>query len=613
MACNRHSHYTAFGASALTRLRGNAFKPVPGPSTAALRLSNTVLNADPTRTTLIRQRWAAEMTARFKKIKRHIWRAIVIDDVFGLKPKPSTIKELIGFEANAPQQEFLLPRQFAFKTLDEKVNGFMGFLRERMSAEVLEIQEWDGPAVVRHGAWQNTYIDSAYKKGLGRAESELAKAGITVPPAPDFAKRAIDSAFLTPIHADRVGLLYTRAFTELKGITDALDQQISRSLAESIAEGRGPRQMARILLNRIEKTGGELGFTDSAGRNVRALTRARTLARTETIRAHHAATINTYRSAGVEGVRVKAEWSTAGDDRVCDECEALEGRVFTLDEIEGLIPRHPNCRCVALPAVVESEDGGEVVDQMGEDEKLTWAQKIDAAKTEDDLTTILKEAKVLQDDRWASFRVGEFKKFNDVKVAVRQIVEEHQKMLERFPGIAELNQAKPIRSLTLGGKRDFKTSKFGADSGGIRGTWSGLYKREYDSIYVSRGNKPWGKRHSGIGIGDTNIDFNGAGIWRHEFGHHVDAYKSQLANRKEASASGLYKRFLEALRGIVNEKGKSSISYYARTDTGEAFAEAFSAYTHPSYGMPGVKRLPKTIEETFDFLLKKMPLPGAEV
>ena len=77
------------------------------------------------------------------------------------------------------------------------------------------------------------------------------------------------------------------------------------------------------------------------------------LARTEVIRAHHIATIQEYRNWAIEGVIVKAEWMTAGDDRVCPKCEALQGKIFTLDEIELLIPLHPNCRCIALPWIEE--------------------------------------------------------------------------------------------------------------------------------------------------------------------------------------------------------------------------------------------------------------------
>jgi SPP1 gp7 family putative phage head morphogenesis protein len=77
------------------------------------------------------------------------------------------------------------------------------------------------------------------------------------------------------------------------------------------------------------------------------------LARTEIIRAHHIATIQEYRNWGVEGITVKGEWKTAGDDRVCSKCEQLEGKIFTLDEIEPMIPLHPLCRCIALPYIEE--------------------------------------------------------------------------------------------------------------------------------------------------------------------------------------------------------------------------------------------------------------------
>jgi hypothetical protein len=75
------------------------------------------------------------------------------------------------------------------------------------------------------------------------------------------------------------------------------------------------------------------------------------LARTEVIRAHHLATIQEYRNYGVEGIHVQGEWKTAGDMRVCDICASMEGQVFTLDQIEKMIPAHTMCRCLALPAV----------------------------------------------------------------------------------------------------------------------------------------------------------------------------------------------------------------------------------------------------------------------
>jgi SPP1 gp7 family putative phage head morphogenesis protein len=104
-----------------------------------------------------------------------------------------------------------------------------------------------------------------------------------------------------------------------------------------MAEGRSPLDIAEALVDRVERVG---------------LTRARLIARTEVIGAHAEATLNAYEEAGVTGVEVEAEWTTAGDDRVCPECESMEGRSFTLAEARGMIPAHPNCRCAFLPKIV---------------------------------------------------------------------------------------------------------------------------------------------------------------------------------------------------------------------------------------------------------------------
>ena len=42
---------------------------------------------------------------------------------------------------------------------------------------------------------------------------------------------------------------------------------------------------------------------------------------------------------------------TAQDEKVCSQCLALQGKIFSLDEIEPMIPLHPNCRCIALPYI----------------------------------------------------------------------------------------------------------------------------------------------------------------------------------------------------------------------------------------------------------------------
>jgi SPP1 gp7 family putative phage head morphogenesis protein len=57
---------------------------------------------------------------------------------------------------------------------------------------------------------------------------------------------------------------------------------------------------------------------------------------------------------GIKEVGVMVEWSTAGDDRVCEECESMEGKIMDIDDAHGMIPVHPNCRCAFIPYIPEN-------------------------------------------------------------------------------------------------------------------------------------------------------------------------------------------------------------------------------------------------------------------
>lgn len=298
--------------------------PQPIVLTLGLRLvSNKVLRGDPTRTTMLRKAYMKGAVDRFKKVRHDIKVSVLDNDVFGIA-EPTPFKTLTP-----------LPRKaFEFSTDAQKIDQFMAWLQGQVDKDILEVVSRDGLKIIDRKEWQNAYIDSSYKKGMQRAHDELIKTGV-IPedqfPPPQYFN--VDAAFNRPIHIGRVQALYTRNFNELRGITQAMDQQISRTLAQGLADGRGPASLARDLVDRVDKIG---------------ITRARMLARTEVIRAHHVGLINSYREARIEGVIVKAEWSVAGFD-VCPICEGFEGQVFKLDVIEGMIPAHPNCRCTAIP------------------------------------------------------------------------------------------------------------------------------------------------------------------------------------------------------------------------------------------------------------------------
>lgn len=262
---------------------------------------------DPTRTTTLRQQFEADAARRFRGVAKAIRHAVGAEDGFGLKANRG---------------------QFDFPRSDQKVGAFMDWLQAEVNAGVLETRT--GVAATRAGqqAWSNVYVRSAYQKGMAQAAAKMRKEGADV--APEW----VTQAFTRPFHVDRVALAYTRTYQDLKGITDVMDQQIGRVLAEGLASGRGPQDIARGMADRVEKIG---------------ITRARMLARTEVIRSHADASLNVYEEADAIGVEVEAEFSTAKDDAVCPECQALEGRVYSLSDARGLIPVHPNCRCAFTP------------------------------------------------------------------------------------------------------------------------------------------------------------------------------------------------------------------------------------------------------------------------
>lgn len=298
-------------------------------------IQNAQLRGDPTRSLMLRRAYSAQMTKRFRALKGVIRESLITNDALGLKTEQQQQAVPKGKDAEAIKGAFnpIPARRFDFARSSDKIEGFMDWMNEQQRKGILEVTQGRQVGRAMEDHWQNMYIRSSYQKGILRARQEMRNAGYDVPNVDDM-EGGINGVFNQPFHADRVGAAYTRAFTELKGITEAMDQQISRALAEGLTRGDGPEAIARAINDRVDKVG---------------LTRARTLARTETIRAHHAANIQEYRNFGVEGVRVQAEWATAGDSRVCSLCAPLEGQEYDLKTIEGMIPRHPRCRCMALP------------------------------------------------------------------------------------------------------------------------------------------------------------------------------------------------------------------------------------------------------------------------
>jgi len=291
-----------------------------------VNMMTNILRRDPTRTTMLRKKFMADMTRRFKKLSKAIQVLVVDDDVFGLEGPA-----------------ILQARQaWRFRTDAKKVKAFRAWLQQQVDAGILS-----PVGGVAGKPWTAPYIESAYKKGMLRAYTDLRAAELANHPSLFEGGQAefIRTAFGQPEALHKIELLYERAFDELKGVTAAMGQQMSRVLADGLAHGRGPKKIAYELRKTVTKIN---------------KTRANVIARTEIIRAHAEGQLDSYEVLGVKEVGVMAEWSTAGDERVCEQCSDLEGSVMTIEEARGMIPLHPNCRCTWIPANVGEKKKGQL-------------------------------------------------------------------------------------------------------------------------------------------------------------------------------------------------------------------------------------------------------------
>lgn len=284
---------------------------------------------DPTRTLVLRRRYEADLVRRIKVIRRIIKELVLQDDVFGLRSPGPQAPSI--FAKSPPRPPKPPPRAWANLPSGEKITAFNRWVRESVRSGILEATR--GTSFGRNQAWQDVYLRSAYQKGLASAAQRLGAAGV------DVRDTFIDSAFFRPVHADRIGIIFTRSRADLEGITSAMENQLSRALAQGLLENAGVDAVAQMLVDRVDKIG---------------ITRARVLARTEIVGANAEGALNTYEEAGLEGVEAQAEFMTTRDNAVCPQCADLEGDVMSIDDARGSIPVHPNCRCTWLPVIDES-------------------------------------------------------------------------------------------------------------------------------------------------------------------------------------------------------------------------------------------------------------------
>jgi SPP1 gp7 family putative phage head morphogenesis protein len=272
-----------------------------------------------------------EMNRKIVALKRAITKLIYEENVFGLGNQSTKLK-ISTFNADTSGWRFL--------TDDKKLELYQTWLEEQYSQGLLFVDPSSGVK------WTEQYVGSAYKQGLVRSYTEVHAADYTKGGAwYEGGKEAfLKQAFGQPEMESKIKLLATRSFEQLKGVTSTMSSQMNLILANGMANGDSPRVIARAMNKKVKAIGRK---------------RALTIARTEIVYAHAEGQLDGMSALGIRKTQAAVEFSTAGDDRVCPICAALQGKVYSIKKAHGVIPVHPNCRCAWVP-VVEAPTKSEV-------------------------------------------------------------------------------------------------------------------------------------------------------------------------------------------------------------------------------------------------------------
>jgi len=297
----------------------------------------------PTNTFTHQQQFSERLRGVLSRINARLREAIDEQDLFNLRSEALV---------DDPPEEI-------FETDNRRtaLRGFLAWLREQLNDEFLTVV----------GPDRNQFIRAAYIVGLRNAHQQLDDLDVSF-------VRDTEQLLSRPIHISALRELYTRTYENLVSVRDDVAQAVRDELLEGFQEGRGPRDIARDLTDRV----------DSIGKH-----RATMIARSEIINAHSTGTIKRAqelnRDADTEIAAGHGEWDAAMDSRTCDLCAALNGVQFRLDEMENKTisvlesaalpqtfignafrlkpPIHPNGRC-NVRLVVGSEITDSIDDRL---------------------------------------------------------------------------------------------------------------------------------------------------------------------------------------------------------------------------------------------------------
>ena len=280
------------------------------------------IEANPTRTRTIENKWLRDINRRWKKFTTDSMAQLVNINKSNLEVNQET-----PFTLDASQ-----------------IRVYMAFYQDMIDSLLLGTT--DAPN------WQAEYQLQSYMRGVERARGSLISQGADLIPtaAETFAAQGLAPftaiptlgamPTLAPIHSDSLEFLFSRSYDSLKKWTDAMTIETREILVSAGREGKGIREVTKDITDRISVS----------------KSRAERIARTEINQAYSVAQINEVNRASEElDEDIKTRWITAVDGHVRHSHANVHGVVMDTERASKIKSTDGiNCRCALTPVLPDA-------------------------------------------------------------------------------------------------------------------------------------------------------------------------------------------------------------------------------------------------------------------
>lgn len=294
------------------KARKAAQKKLAGLVLPLVKLKLSTRSADPSKSLLIRKRFEADITRRFKALRSAAKKQILA---------------MGGFDAKLFQSKAQRVKDFTV-WLDDEIERQLPTDTDNHPEALLLLLLIGGNRLSRD--WLTPYVVQAYAKGVSSAFNLVAKRRKQQANL-DESKRLLTSLLKT---SDTLALIQAKTKVQFEKVLDELRAQITREALLAASQGKTPAEIAAIVADRINKI---------------AITRSKILARSETIYSVAEGQLDAFEALGVTDIGLFVESQTTSG-HPCPICIAKEGIRYPIQEARGLIPWHPNCLCIWVPS-----------------------------------------------------------------------------------------------------------------------------------------------------------------------------------------------------------------------------------------------------------------------